>query len=110
MTILEALKTTTESIRDWVNSKTAKLTTISISANGWTGADSLYSQVVSVNGVTANSKLDLQPTPTQIVEFQNEEISLMAANDNGVVTIYAIGNKPTNNYTMNVLITEVLIV
>lgn len=87
-----------------------KLATVTISASKWGGSTSPYSQVVSVNGVNANSKLDLQPTPAQIVELQDAEISLMASNNNGVVTVYAIGGKPISNYTMNVLITEVVVV
>jgi hypothetical protein len=85
-----------------------KLTTITIPTSGWQGSNNLYSQVVECNGVNVNSKLDLQPTPTQIVELQDNEITLMLQNDNGVVTAWAIGNKPTNDYEMQVLITEVV--
>ena len=84
-----------------------KLTTIAMPSSGWKGSSNPYYQVVVCNGVNAHSKLDLQPTPTQIVELQDAEISLMATNDNGIVTVYAIGGKPTSNYTMDVLITEV---
>jgi hypothetical protein len=87
-----------------------KLTSITMSANAWTGSNNPYSQVVTCSGVNVNSKLDLQPTPTQIVELQDAEISLMLTNTNGVVTAWAIGGKPTNNYTMDVLITEVTVV
>ena len=87
-----------------------KLTTIMIPSSGWQGSSNPYYQVVACNGVNANSKLDLQPTPTQVVELQEAEISLMATNSNGVVTIYAIGEKPTVDYTMSVLITEVTVV
>ena len=87
-----------------------KLTTITMPASGWQGSSSPYSQVVTCSGVNVNSKLDLQPTPTQIVELQDAEISLMATNNNGVVTVWAIGNKPTSDYTMDVLIKEVVVV
>ena len=87
-----------------------KLTTVTMLASEWNGSNDLYSQVVSCNGVNVNSKLDLQPTPNQVIELQNEEISLMATNTNGVVTVYAIGNKPSTDYTMSVLITEVNVV
>ena len=87
-----------------------KLTTITMTASAWAGSSNPYSQVVSCSGVNANSKLDLQPTPTQIVELQNAEISLMLTNNNGVVTAWAIGGKPTKSYTMDVLITEVTVV
>jgi hypothetical protein len=85
-----------------------KLTNITIPAAHWVGSVSPYSQVVLCNGVNVNSKLDLQPTPTQIVELQDAEISLVATNNNGVVTVYAIGNKPASDYTMQMLITEVV--
>ena len=89
---------------------TPKLTTVTILASGWEGTSSPYSQTVSANGVSENSKLDLQPTPAQTIELQEAEISLMAANDNGVVTIYAIGDKPISDMTMQMLITEVTVV
>lgn len=99
-----------------INSGTAtggalpKLTTVSIPASGWGGSSSPYSQVVSVNGVNANSKLDLQPTSAQISSLQESEVSLMASNNNGVVTVYAFGGKPTVNYNMQILITDVEVI
>jgi hypothetical protein len=87
-----------------------KCTTITLSNVEWAGDTNPWSQVVSINGVTANSKVDLQPTAVQIVELQNEDIAFMAENDNGVVTVYALGSKPTKNYTMQALITEVTVV
>lgn len=87
-----------------------KMTTVSIPAANWTGDTAPYSQVITVNGVTANSKIDLQPTAAQILELQETDIMLMAENDNGTVTIYALGGIPTSDYTMQVLITEVEIV
>lgn len=87
-----------------------KLTNITMTASGWQGSSNPYSQVVTCNGVNVNSKLDLQPTPTQIVELQDAEISLMATNNNGVVTVWAIGNKPNFDITMQILITEVSVV
>jgi hypothetical protein len=85
-----------------------KCTTITLPAANWTGDANPWSQVVTVNGVTANSKVDLQPTAVQIVELQDSEITLMLQNDNGIITAWAIGNKPTEDYTMQVLITEVV--
>lgn len=94
--------------QDYVQSFLPKTTTVTILAANWTGEVNPWSQVVTVNGVTENSKVDLQPTALQIVSLQNDEISLMLQNDAGVVTAWAIGNKPTEDYTMQVLITEVV--
>lgn len=84
-----------------------RIATITLTASGWVGSSNPWSQAVTVNGVSVNSKLDLQPTAQQIVSLQDEEISLMMSNNGGVVTAWAIGNKPTVDYTMQVLITEV---
>lgn len=88
--------------------RTPKLANVTLSAANWTGSANPWSQVVTINGVTANSKIDLQPTAVQIVELQNAEITLMLQNDTGVVTAWAIGNKPTQDYEMQVLISEVI--
>lgn len=87
-----------------------KMTTITIPAANWTGDVNPWSQVVTMSGVTANNKIDLQPTAMQIVDMQNNGVALMAENDNGTVTVYAIGSKPTVDYTMQALITEVAVV
>ena len=86
----------------------AKISTVNLLASQWIGDTNPWSQVVTVNSVTENSKIDLQPTAIQIVELQNNGITLMIQNDNGTVTAWAIGNKPTNDYTMQAFIQEVL--
>jgi hypothetical protein len=85
-----------------------KITTVTLLAANWAGNSNPYSQVITVSGATEDSKIDLQPTAIQIVELQNCETTLMLQNDNGVVTAWAIGNKPTQDYLMQVLITEVV--
>lgn len=97
-------------VRNYVNSNASALksTTITLYANKWTEATSGYSQVVSVNGVTANSKIDLQPSPDQLASLVEEEVSLTTSNSNGVVTVHAIGASPSSDMTMQVLITEVI--
>lgn len=84
-----------------------RITTINLPKTSWSGSAEPYSQVVTVNTVTSFTKIDLQPTAQQIVSLQNEEISLMIENNNGVVTCYAVGNKPTVDYTIQVLLQEV---
>lgn len=107
---------TDANIKIWINTSEEgtgvvpvlpRIATITLRANAWTGSANPWSQAVTVNGVSANSKIDLQPTAQQIVALQNADIALMAENNNGVVTVYALGGKPTVDYTMQVLITEV---
>jgi hypothetical protein len=95
---------------EYVNSIAAskpKITTVTLPAANWTGATNPWSQEVTINGLTATCKIDPQLTALQIVELQNEEITLMFQNDNGVATAWAIGNKPTEDYTLQILLTEV---
>ena len=109
-------KPTDPNIKVWINTAEEgtgvvpvlpRVAIISLPANAWTGNSEPYSQVVNIATVTTSSKIDLQPSAQQIVDLQNAETSLMIGNDGGVVTCYAIGNKPTVNYTMQVLIQEV---
>lgn len=107
---------TDPNIKIWINTSEEgtgvtpllpRIATVTLKANAWTGSANPHSQVVAVNGVTVNSKIDLQPTAQQIVSLQNADIALMAENNGGTVTFYALGGKPTVDYTMQVLLTEV---
>ena len=80
---------------------------ITILAEGWNGDDSPYSQVVDVQGVTENSQVDLTPSVEQLAIFHDKDLAFVTENDGGVVTVYAVGQKPENDYTIQVTITEV---
>jgi len=85
----------------------AKIGEAVLPASAWTGSGNLYSQVVSINGVTANSQVDLTPSVEQLAIFYEKDLTFVTENEDGVVTVYAIGQKPTNDYTIQVTITEV---
>lgn len=87
--------------------KKTKVVTINLPASGWTGSGSIYSQNISNSNITANSQVDLRPSPEQSQELLTAEISMTAANDAGVVTVFAIGGKPTSNYVMQAIVSEV---
>lgn len=73
----------------------------------WVGGNNLYSQVVTINGVTENSQVDLTPSVEQLVIFYEKDLTFVTENEDGVVTVYAIGQKPEHDYTIQVTITEV---
>lgn len=85
-----------------------KLTEITLPAANWKGAISPYSQVVAVDGVSVNSMVDLQPSVEQLEVFHDKDIAFSTENDGGVVTVYAIGDKPKNDYTIQATIVEVV--
>ena len=84
-----------------------RVATITLAANGWKGNSSPYSQSVNIATVTAATKVELNPTVSQIVSLQNDDIALMAENNNGAVTVYAFGDKPSSTMTMQATLTEV---
>lgn len=91
-------------------SSAAYISTLSLDASKWTTvADNLYSQVVAIDGVTENSKVDLNPSVEQLATFYEKDIAFVTENDDGVVTVYCIGQKPLNTYDMQVTITEVIL-
>lgn len=85
------------------------LSSVTLRASAWTGSDSLYSQAVTISGITEYSKVDLLPSVEQLAIFHNKDVSFVTENEDGVVTVYAIGDKPTIDYTMQVSITEVVV-
>lgn len=87
----------------------AKIAYVNIFANKWTGTQSPYAQVVEVDGATANSQVDLTPSVAQLAVFYEKDLAFVTENDSGVVTVYAIGQKPENDYTIQVTITEVAV-
>lgn len=89
-------------------SAAVKLTEVTLLAADWKGAESPYSQVVAVEGVSVNSLVDLQPSVEQLEIFHDKDIAFCTENDGGVVTVYAIGDKPTNDYTIQATIMEVI--
>lgn len=90
-----------------LESSVPRVSEITLLASAWTGSTSPYSQVVEIEGVTEYSQVDLKPSMEQLDVFHDKDIALVAENEDGVVTVYLIGNKPTNDYTMQVSITEV---
>ena len=83
------------------------LGTVTLLANKWVGNADPYSQVVTIAGVTEYSQVDLKPSVEQLAIFHDKDLAFVTENDGGVVTVYAIGDKPTNDYTIQVNITEV---
>lgn len=84
-----------------------KVSSVTLLASGWEGDASPYSQAVSIPGITENSMVDLTPSVEQLAVFHNKDLAFVTENVDGEVTVYAIGQKPENDYTMPVAITEV---
>lgn len=75
----------------------------------WSGAGP-YTQSVAVTGatVTAHSRIDLQPTAAQLAALIADGVqALTVENDNGTLTVYALGAATSAAMTIACTVTEV---
>ena len=85
---------------------------VTLYANKWEqAADNRWLQVVEVRNavITANSKVDLQPSPEQLSIFHEKDLAFVTENEDGVVSVYCIGQVPQNDYTIQTTVTEVVV-
>lgn len=70
-----------------------------------------YGQTVNVNNavITERSKVDLQISSEQMVIFYQKDLAFVTENDDGVITVYCVGNIPENDYRVQVAVTEVVV-
>lgn len=86
----------------------SRLINVNIPASAWvTESTGLHSQTVKIAGTTEYSKVDLLPSVEQLAIFHSKDVAFVTENENGVITVYAIGDKPAQDYTMQAQITEV---
>lgn len=69
-----------------------------------------YYQNVTVNNavITPNSKVDLQPSPEDLIVFREKDMTFTAVNAEGNVRVCLIGQVPDSQYTMQATVTEVV--
>lgn len=89
------------------SSVTSKVSSLTVKADAWKNAVSPYSQVVELADVSANSQVNIQLSVEQLTAISKKVLGFTATNDNGTVTVYAFGDKPTEDYTFQVTIMEV---
>ena len=80
---------------------------VTLKASSWVGESSPYSQIIALPNVTPTTKVDLQPTVDQLNTLYGLSLGFFAVNEDGVVTVYAVGSKPTIDFVFQVTKTEV---
>lgn len=78
-----------------------------LAANWLDGEPDQYYQIVEIEGITENSLIGPAPDASQILILNDKTITFHFENEGGVVTAFATGGKPTNDYIFQVHITEV---
>lgn len=86
-----------------------KVTTINLVA-GWGGTSSPYYQDVVLSCCTETSVVDLQPTPTQLAEWQDAGLAFSTQSGDGIVRVYVAGGRPSSAISVQVKVQEVVVV
>lgn len=94
-------------VESFIGTKTARMGIVTLLASAWAGSGNLYSQVVTIDGITERSQINLTPTVSQMATFYEKDITFITENADGVLTVYVIGQKPQNDYTIQASIVEV---
>lgn len=82
--------------------------TITVLTDNWTASadGTYYTQELVVPNATQNSRINLDPSPTQLIQIMKEEITMFVGNDNGKIAAYAYNGYPSTNMTIKIRITE----
>ena len=83
------------------------LDSITLAAGGWSGSGP-YAQTAALAGLPAAALVNLQPTAEQLMLLQQQGVTVLtAANQDGVLTVYALGAAPQDELTLQVTVTPV---
>ena len=84
----------------------ARIGYVTLLADAWAGEGKRFGQIVEIDGVTEKTQVDLKPSADQLVAFLEKNLAFVAENEEGIVTVCAIGQKPMNDYTIQVTMME----
>ena len=87
---------------------TSNMTSISAPVASWKGATSPYSQVIAIGQINVNTKVDIQLSADQIEQLSEKRIAFTAENTGGVVTLYAVGDKPPVDCVFQATLSDVI--
>lgn len=94
-------------LKKLVASLSVRTVTVTLLASAWVTKGDRHEQIVTIDGTTPYSKVDLQPSAEQLIIFYEKDIAFVTENVNGVISVLCLGQKPTNDYVMQATITEV---
>lgn len=85
-----------------------KVINVTVTASKWVQSSdkTYYTQDVTISGVTEYTKIDLQPSPEQLIMMISNGIVMFAVNNKGKVKIYSVNEKPTTDMIIQATIKE----
>lgn len=85
-----------------------KIRSITLTENNWVFSANYYYQDVPVGVCTPTSKVDLQPTYSQLATWQDDGLAFTTQSQDGIVRVWAIPDAPREDITVQISIQEVL--
>ena len=85
-----------------------KVVDIVLQTDSWYSYEGMWSQIVEVAEASKFSKIDLQPSAEQNLLLQSLGTTMTVENASGVITVYAVGDKPTTEITIQATLTEII--
>ena len=80
------------------NKNILHLKDITLLIDDWVPAgNGRYFQNIRLDCATEYTKIDLQPTETQILALHNDGVEIQVINNKGDIKVYSYGGKPSNN-------------
>ena len=79
-----------------------KIATATLYADNWVGGEEFYSQVVDIKGIPTDYTGTVRLTPAQVKAFHKKDVAFMVGNENGIITVYLIGQKLMNDYIVDI--------
>lgn len=86
----------------------SKLTVIHAAVADWKGGTSPYSQEVIVDGISLNSKVEIQISPEMLGQLYNQDITFTTENRGGEVTLFAVGDKPAVDCVFQATVSDIV--
>lgn len=103
---LAYLKAGDEIVTQVLTEAKPRVVSVELTTNWHQDAEGKYSQVIALENITKHSRLDLQPSVDMIAEFKQLGLVFVTENNDGVITVYSVGNVPSQSYTMQATIVE----
>lgn len=88
----------------------AKVTEVTLYQRNWKEAVSPYTQDITVEGVSANSVVDLAAGAETLAVLTESRSMVYLENDGGAIRAVAVGGKPTADLRVQVIIQEGIVV
>lgn len=85
-----------------------KIRSITLTENNWVFSANYYYQDVPVGACTPTSKVDLQPTYSQLATWQDDGLAFTTQSKDGIVRVWAIPDAPKEDITVQISVQEVL--